>query len=58
MDAMGDGPPPDLFRNKVNTDKIDKLQSLHETLSKKSFLSMKEVMLLNEARKIINNAKR
>jgi hypothetical protein len=43
---------------KVNTDKIDKLQSLHETLSKKSFLSMKEVMLLNEARKIINNAKR
>ena len=45
---------------KVNTqhDKIKKLQALHERYSKKPFLTMKEVMLLNEARKIINNAKR
>ena len=42
----------------VNTDKINKLQALHEKLAMKSFKTMKEVMLLNEARKIINNAKR
>jgi hypothetical protein len=42
----------------VNTDKINKLQSLHETLSKKPFLTMREIMLLNESKKVLMSAKR
>lgn len=43
---------------KINSGKIDKLQSLHEKLSKKPFLTMKEVMLLNESKKVLLAAKR
>ena len=44
--------------NLAHDAKIEKLQSLHETLSKKPFLTMKEVMLMNEAKKILSSKKK
>ena len=41
----------------AKADKIKKLKALSEAYAKKPFLTMKEVMLLNEAKKILNNVK-
>ena len=38
---------------KSENEKLDKLQSLYERYSTKAFLTMKQIMLLNEARKIL-----
>jgi hypothetical protein len=44
---------------KVNaSDKMQKLQALYETLSKRPFKTMKDVMLLNESKKVLNSGKK
>lgn len=44
-------------KSEAKADKIKKLKALSEAYAKKPFLTMKEVMLLNEAKKILSNVK-